>query len=201
MLRFAITGGSLGARDNPESERQKRLIASCAALAAQGIDYILIREKDLAASPLTQLSRAVIAAIRKTASPTRVLIARRPDLAKAIGADGVHLSAAPGELTPNDVRRLIPNAFVSVSCHTLEEVRRARDNGASAILFGPIFGKVVAGFEVAPGIGLDSLRQACTLAGDIPVFALGGITTQNSAACIASGASGIAAIRMFFPVA
>jgi thiamine-phosphate pyrophosphorylase len=198
MLIFAITDRRLGAPGNPESERQKRLAATCAALASQGIDYLLIREKDLAAGPLAELSRNIIAAIRNTGA-TKVLIARRPDIAIAVHADGVHLSAAPGELTPGDVRRLIPAAFVSISCHTLEEVQRARDLGASAILFGPIFGKVVAGIEVVPGIGLAPLRQACAVAGDTPVFALGGITAENSATCISAGASGIAAIRMFFP--
>jgi len=206
MLRFAITDRSAGspdnpASDNPESERQRRLIASCAALAIQGIDFLLIREKDLADAPLAALSRAIIAAINNTGASTRTLIARRPDIALAVSADGVHLSAAPGGLTPGDVRRLIPNAFVSVSCHTLEEVQRARDLGASAILFGPIFGKVLAGLEVVPGIGIDPLRQACILAANTPVFALGGITPDNSAACISAGASGIAAIRMFFPEA
>ena len=203
MLRFAITDRSAGspdnpASDNPESERQRRLIASCAALAIQGIDFLLIREKDLADAPLAALSRAIIAAIHETGSSIKVLISRRLDIALAVRAHGVHLSAAPGELTPDYVRRLIPNAFVSVSCHSLDDVRRARDNGASAILFGPIFGKVVAGVEAVPGVGLDLLRHACTLAGNTPVFALGGITTDNAAACTSVGASGIAAIRMFF---
>ncbi len=74
----------------------------------------------------------------------------------------------------------------------------ARDNGASAILFGPVFGKFAGGQEVVPALGLDLLRQACTLAGSTPVFALGGITSADIPACAAAGASGIAAIRMFF---
>ena len=200
MFRFAITDRRLTApgEELPEAELRERLVARCAELAALGVDFVLIREKNLAAGSLTQPSRAIVTSIRNTGASTKVLIARRPDIAIAVAADGVHLSAAPGELTPGDVRRLIPNAFVSVSCHTLEEVQRARDLGASAILFGPIFGKVVAGVEVVPGIGLEPLRHACTLAGDTPVFALGGITTVNAAACISAGAAGIAGIRMFF---
>jgi thiamine-phosphate pyrophosphorylase len=200
MLRFAITDRHLGvpAGDRSKPGIEQHLIARCAALAAQGIDYLLIREKDLAAGELVVLSRNILAAVRTANPATKVLIARRPDIALAIGTDGVHLSAATGELTPGDVRQLMPNAFISVSCHTLAEVERARDLGASAILFGPIFGKDINGVEVVHGIGLDQLREACTVAGDIPIFALGGITEATIPACKSAGASGIAAIRLFF---
>jgi thiamine-phosphate pyrophosphorylase len=136
--------------------------------------------------------------VRDGNAATRILVAGRPDVAMAVYADGVHLSAAPGELTPGQVRRLMPEAFVTVSCHGLAEVERARDGAASAILFGPVFGKTVAGVEVAAGIGLKALRQACAAAGDVPVWALGGVTETNSEDCVAAGASGVAAIRMFF---
>jgi len=39
------------------------------------------------------------------------------------------------------------------------------------------------------------LREACQA--KIPVFALGGVTVKNAAACLDAGAAGIAAIRLF----
>jgi thiamine-phosphate pyrophosphorylase len=128
-----------------------------------------------------------------------VLVAQRLDVALAVGADGVHLSAAAGELTVSQVRILMPEAFVSVSCHALDEVRLARDGGASAVLFGPVFGKTVDRVEVVPGVGLKALRAACEAAGDMPALALGGVGERNAASCVEAGASGVAAIRMFFP--
>ena len=201
MMRFAITDRRLGLEAEEQADElglQRRLVEACAAVALDGVDTLLIREKDLPAGQVVLLSRRIVAAVRSANPATKILIARRPDVALVTVAEGVHLSAAPGELTPAQVRRLLPQAFVSISCHTLAEVERARDQSASAILFGPVFGKVVAGKEVVPGVGLDLLREACALAAGVPVLALGGVTRVNTPACLAAGAAGIAAIRLFF---
>ena len=201
MLRFAITDRHLSFQPDEqksEYEVERRLIAACAGVAGTGVDYLLIREKDLAAGELVRLSRGIIAAVRATNSATQILIARRPDVTLVSGADGVHLSAAPGELTPAQVRRLMPEAFVSVSCHTPAEVEHAREQAASAILFGPVFGKMIDGEQVVPGAGVDLLRRACEFADPVPVLALGGVTPANTDACLAAGAAGIAGIRLFF---
>jgi thiamine-phosphate pyrophosphorylase len=60
------------------------------------------------------------------------------------------------------------------------------------ILFSPIFEKLSHQTQ-----GLEGLRQACAAAQGIPVFALGGVTAANAAECIAAGATGVAAIRLF----
>ena len=48
-----------------------------------------------------------------------------------------------------------------------------------------------------PGQGLEQLHAACIAAAPVPVYALGGVTLENAAACIAAGAAGIAGIRLF----
>ena len=87
--------------------------------------------------------------------------------------------------------------IITVSCHTLEEVRRARVYQADAILFAPVFEKIIAGQSIIPGQGLDQLRAACLAAAPIPVYALGGVTLENAATCLDAGAAGIAGIRPF----
>ena len=87
---------------------------------------------------------------------------------------------------------------MSVACHSVEEVAAARMAGASAALFGPVFGKHVGGAQVVEGLGLEALRKACVAAGKMPVVALGGIERGNAPACAAAGAAGVAGIRMFF---
>lgn len=197
MLRYAITDGRLSfSRDHDPAET---LAKRCAELARQGVEFVLVREKKLAAGELAHTVRTVLTAVRAVGSGTRVLVAGRVDVAVAVGVDGVHLSGQPGELSPMQVRRLMPEAFVSVSCHSLDDVRKARDGGASAVLFGPVFGKRVDGVEVTEGVGLEALRAACEAAGEMPVFALGGVGERNSASCVEVGAKGVAAIRMFFP--
>jgi thiamine-phosphate pyrophosphorylase len=88
---------------------------------------------------------------------------------------------------------------ISRSCHTLADVGLAVDDGVDAILFGPVFGKVQDGVVVVPWVGLDMLRNACELAPG-SVFALGGLTAENAADCVAAGAVGIAGIRLFASV-
>jgi thiamine-phosphate pyrophosphorylase len=216
MLRYAITGRLRFAADEPA--RQAALLVQAARLAADGIDFIQLREKDLSAAALAALARRLLATLR--ADPThpapRLLINSRADIAIATCADGVHLTSAPGSLTPAQVRTLyaaasLPEPIVSLSCHTLAEVARAAsfapDERPTLILFGPVFEKVIAedrapekslgDKKISPGTGLDLLRAACAAAAPIPVLALGGINRCNTDSCLDAGAAGVAAIRLF----
>jgi thiamine-phosphate pyrophosphorylase len=203
-IRYAITDRTQYAEN--ETERHAALVAQAARLAAGGIEYIQLREKDLPVKDLIGLARDILSAIRQqiaaAGSGTRLLINSRADVALAAGADGVHLPSGEEQLRPEQVRWLFERAgaakpVVSVSCHTLAEVRRAREGGADLILFGPVFEKTVRGETLVPGTGLEALREACAAAGDTPSLALGGVTAPNFATTIAAGARGIAAIRLF----
>jgi thiamine-phosphate pyrophosphorylase len=201
MLRYAITDRKLF--DANEEQRQDALVLAARRWAASGVNFVQIREKDLAAGALADLSRRVMAVVRATAGTTKVLVNSRADVAAAVGADGAHLTSAPGELTVSQVRRVYEEAgmaspVVTVSCHSLEEVRRvATQQQPEAILFGPVFEKSVDGAVVVQGVGLERLRAACDAAGPVRVFALGGVTERNAVDCTAAGAAGVAAIRMF----
>jgi thiamine-phosphate pyrophosphorylase len=200
MLRYAITSRALYSGD--EREKQAALLREASRWAADGIDIIQLREKDLGAADIASLARKILSSIRQKNSPTKLLINSRLDIALATGAHGVHLTAAPDELTPAHVRSLYAAAnlltpVITVSCHTLEDVRRARENQADAILFAPVFEKILAGQNVTPGRGIGELRDACRAASPIPVYALGGVTLENAPSCLAAGAAGIAGIRLF----
>jgi thiamine-phosphate pyrophosphorylase len=206
MLRYAITDRVRFAAAEPG--RREALLQHARHCAAVGIHFLQLREKDLPAHDLASLARAMLAVFNTQGrSRTRLLINSRADVAIATRADGVHLTSREGELTPTQVRSLYAHAglsepVVSVSCHTLAEVDRARSTGASLILFGPVFQKTIAdasGGEtlIAAGAGLEALRAACAGSGKIPVLALGGITEADAAACLAAGAAGVAGIRLF----
>jgi thiamine-phosphate pyrophosphorylase len=149
-----------------------------------GVDLIQIREKDLAARELFQFTLTVLEVRAREINPQarpKILINSRADIARVTGADGVHLpSAAP--------RETLPGLLVGRSCHTLEEVLAAK---ADLITFGPVF--------VSPGKGaargLEELTAVCRAVRN--VYALGGITWENAASCMAAGATGIAGIRLF----
>jgi len=153
---------------------------------------------------------------------TALLINSRTDVALSVNADGVHLRSedvSPEEVRmvwkcatdlcraglPFDKRRTCPESaekagsasqlsrqgpLIAVSCHSPEDVARAAADKATFAVFAPVFEK-----KNANPAGFENLRQACEA--KIPVLALGGITLDNARSCLAAGASGIAAIRLF----
>jgi thiamine-phosphate pyrophosphorylase len=200
MIRYAITGDTFTPAD-------------ATRLAADGVDFIQLRDKRSSAAELIHLARTILDELKPYPS-TRLLINSCADVALAAGAHGVHLTSNPNELTPQQVRHLYlgapfigspiadewddePLPLTSTSCHTLDDVTRAHALGADLILFGPVFEKRVANLHITDGSGLDLLHRACLAASGTPVLALGGITHENTAACLAAGAAGIAAIRLF----
>lgn len=205
MLRCAITDSTSIAED-PASRRTKLLEQArrwARRSALDGIDLVQLREKHLEAGALLQLAQGMLQILRANgASQTKLLINSRVDVAIAAGADGVHLTSRPGELTPEQVRAVFAHAgrpapVVSVSCHMLDEVQQAKENRADCILFGPVFEKRIDGELIREGLGMDLLREACKLAEPIPILALGGVTEENTPLCLQAGAAGIAAIRLF----
>jgi thiamine-phosphate pyrophosphorylase len=146
-------------------------------------DYIQIREKDLSARELAELTRRAVAVTK-----TPILVNSRADIARVAGAAGVHLPG--GSIAPQQFRPLVQ--AVAVSCHTLNEVRMAEEEGADFVVFGPVFETPGKG----PSVGLATLQEAVK-AVRIPVLALGGVTEANANLCILHGAAGIAGIRMF----
>jgi thiamine-phosphate pyrophosphorylase len=213
MLRYAITSRALYPGNEQvegeqveqqiaEQQKQAALLAEAARWIADGIDFIQLREKDLPGAALATLARNLLETIARAASPTRLLINSRPDIALATGALGVHLTSSPDELSPIQIRDLFlsahaPNPLITLSCHNLAEVHRARPLQVDAILFAPVFEKPLAEGENLPGQGLDQLRAACLAADPIPVFALGGVTPENTPECLKAGAAGVAGIRLF----
>jgi thiamine-phosphate pyrophosphorylase len=200
MFRYAITSRALFPGD--EFQRQAALVGQASRWIADGIDFIQLREKDLPGVAVAAIAREILQAIALAASPTRLLLNSNAEIAVATGVHGAHLPSGAGELSPAEVRRLyaeagLPAPIVTVSCHTLEEVRRARDYQVDGILFAPVFEKAVDGEIVTPGRGLELLRAACLAASPTPVYALGGVTLQNASLCLDAGAKGIAGIRLF----
>ena len=128
-------------------------------------------------------------------SITRLLVNDRFDIARAAGAHGVHLTSR--SLPASVVRQSCGEDFlIGVSTHSLETALDARAAGADFIVFGPVFETESKRAYGAPQ-GLDKLREVANALQGFPVLAIGGINLQNSAECLHTGASGIAAISLF----
>ena len=159
---------------------------------AAGVTWIQIREKDLAARALFDLAEAAL----RVPNPhgAKILVNTRVDVALAAGAAGVHLPA--GSPAPRIWRGITPGGFlIGVSCHAIEDVVQAEAGGADYALFGPVFPPISKISDLEPR-GLDGLARAAA-AVRIPVLALGGVTRENSAACVLAGAAGVAGISTF----
>jgi thiamine-phosphate pyrophosphorylase len=147
----------------------------------------MLREKDLDARPLLDLALALRRVTERRGA--MLLINDRLDVARAAGADGVHLPAAG--LPPGRVRQAWPGALIGVSTHHAHEVRRAGEAGATYATFGPVF-DTPSKRPFGPPKGLEALAAAC---GPLPLVALGGIDPPGAARARAAGASAVACIR------
>jgi thiamine-phosphate pyrophosphorylase len=159
-----------------------------------GVHFIQLREKDLDAPSLLSLVQEISTRINHRRSKL-LLNVPAPEwaaLAGAAGADGVHLAGRPRPDAAAAVRQSFPEAIISLPCHSLDDVAMAVVQRVDLILFSPVFEKLSNQTQ-----GLEGLRQACAAAQGIPVFALGGVTAANAVECVAAGATGIAAIRLF----
>lgn len=206
MLLYYITDRTRFA--GSETERRGALLRKVAEASRAGVDYIQLREKDLMTRELERLATEAIHAVRENASVTKLLINGRADVSLACDADGVHLPA--GELAASEVRALWMKCsdrepLISVSAHSVADVRYAEAHGANFAVLAPIFEKVQANTS---GIGIDVVRVACAESGisdnveapyrgGFAVLALGGVNLGNARACIEAGAAGVAGIRLF----
>jgi thiamine-phosphate pyrophosphorylase len=194
MMLYYITDRS--GFNGTESERYAALLRRIAEAARAGVDTIQLREKDLGPAELELLARESLHVIRDNSAETKLLINTHADIARAVGADGVHLTA--DSLPAAEVRALWlhhtrQHPLISVSAHSVADALRAESNGASFVLLAPIFEKTATS---AKGIGLNVLREACA-ASQIPVLALGGVNLTNARDCLDAGAPGVAGIRLF----
>ncbi len=207
-LLYYITDRTAFPGDEPT--RRRRLLEKISEAARAGVDYIQLREKDLPTRDLELLAKEAVRIIAQLKTENRelrtaLLINSRVDVALAIEADGVHLRST--DISPQEVRTiwiecgagtparqlLPPDPLIAVSCHSPAEVIQAATQAATFAVFAPIFEKKdIPGAQPA---GLKLLHEACRTS--IPVLALGGITLANAHSCLAAGAAGIAAIRLF----
>jgi thiamine-phosphate diphosphorylase len=175
----------------PAARTDRQLVAEATAWLADaiaaGIDLIQIREHDLEAAALRELTRAVVSLCAGTS--TRVLVNNRADVALVAGAHGVHLRDDHWPATR--VRALQPSWILGRSVH--DGTIAASHEAVDFVVFGAVFGS--AG---KPARGVDALRAVVT-ASPVPVVAIGGITPANATLATAAGAAGVAAISLFLP--
>src|SRR6185295_14658557 len=81
-------------------------------------------------------------------------------------------------------------AWRTAAVHSSEAAVRAERAGATAVVFGSVY---EPGSKPGSAAGIEALREAVA-ATALPVYAIGGITPERVAGCIAAGASGVAVV-------
>lgn len=153
-----------------------------------GVDCVQLRDKSGSGLALYSQAEELIRDARETGG--WVVLNDRVDVALATHAHGVHLSA---QSLPVHAAVQLANGSLVVgrSVHSLTEAQQAAAEGADYVTFGHVF--PTTSHPGLPPHGLDELRDIVH-AVDVPVLAIGGITTANLDAVLATGCAGIAVI-------
>ena len=128
----------------------------------------------------------------RTVGPDRgtaqVIVHARPDLARAVAADGVQLRRQ--DLSPADARAVLGPGWIGVSVPDRAEAEAAIEEGADYLVAGNVFES--PSHPGRPGKGTGWLQEICSLGR--PVVAIGGITPDRAIQVREAGSWGVAAI-------
>ena len=176
---YALTLASKHGVD-AELERLEKAVLS-------GLQLIQVRDKTLLPAERLRLAKGVMA-LAKDHTDVCVLINNDEELARSVGAHGLHLSS-------NRLRLLTQRPdfeWVAASCHSAEELAMAAAFGLDFAVLSPVL--PTATHPEAEGMGWDTFaRQIARCA--LPIFALGGMHSKSLETAMEHGAHGIAQMR------
>jgi len=151
-----------------------------------GLKLIQVREKSLSGPDLEKFASEVIALAKPYQA--KVMINADVDLAKRLGADGVHL---PSHQLMTFTEKPV-GLLLAASCHTQAEMLQAQKLGADFVVLAPVLptashpGALVLGWQQFSALLKDSA---------MPVYALGGMQPQDMQTALEHGAHGISMQR------
>lgn len=180
---------------------------SCEALAhgrsdRQWLDGVLaggagmVQLRDKHSSDRLLLEKALYFRARTREAGALFIINDRVDIALLADADGVHVGQQ--DLPPAELRRIVPEMLIGISCNSREDVVElargggVESNAASYYNIGPLFStKTKVGLREFLGLeAVADFQSLCSL----PFTVMGGIKEQHVADLLALGASRIAVV-------
>lgn len=157
-----------------------------------GASMVQVREKDLDGDQFEKEARELLKICRAYGVP--MLVNDRVDIAKKIGADGVHLGQE--DMPISKAREILgPDAIIGGTAKTVAQAQEAEREGASYLGSGAVFGSKSK--RDAKAISLDRLDDICG-AVSIPVVAIGGVNKENIDRLAGTGVAGVAVIEGIF---
>jgi thiamine-phosphate pyrophosphorylase len=153
-----------------------------------GVTSVQLREKNLPESECIALGKSIHAITRASGIP--LIINDSPAIAKAAGAEGVHLGQEDGNIC--HARALLgDDAIIGVTAKSIEQAVEAEKNGADYLGVGALF--TSKSKSTALQISFDTFDSIVS-AVKIPVVAIGGISAENVSALQGHRMAGVAVI-------
>lgn len=165
---------------------EQRFFAMLENALDQGVRLIQVREKQLDPRALEAFASRVVGLCQPCGA--RVPLNGDVAMAQAIGADGVHLSAARLLSTIAKPHGLL----CAASCHSAEELAQAAGLGLDFVLLSPVM-RTLSHPDTAP-LGWAQFSYLLNEY-PLPVYALGGLQPADMVSAWAHGAHGIAMQR------
>lgn len=157
--------------------------------ADAGVRLLQYRNKSAAAKNVFETSQRL--ATRLGPRGVSFIVNDRPDIAALTGATGVHVGQ--DDLDVEAARSVVgSNKWIGVSTHNIEQFRQALTTSADYVAVGPVFPTSTKA-NPEPTIGVEFIRHIRGLT-DKPIVAIGGITLENAAQVIQSGADSVAVV-------
>jgi len=161
-----------------------------AQLSDCGATLIQLREKIDPPSRFYADAEAALRVARERG--VKIIINDRVDIALALNADGVHLGRE--DLAPEAARRILGDtAIIGFSTHNIEQARLAAQMPVDYVAIGPIFSTATKR-STNPPVGLEGLKPVRQVVGDLPLVAIGGITSENFKMVLQAGADAVSVI-------
>ncbi len=125
-------------------------------------------------------------------SNTLFVINDRPDIAKIVDADVLHLGQE--DISYKDATIIVGNDFkIGISTHNLEQLKQAHNFKLNYVGFGPIFNTTTKE-KPDPVVGISTLKEALKIS-KLPLVAIGGIFPENIDDVLQAGAKNICTVR------
>ena len=157
-----------------------------------GATFVQLREKTLSKDAVIKEAVLLKALCRKYGVP--FVIDDDVDVAKRVGADGVHVGQK--DMALKNARALLgADAIIGVSAQNVVQAVRAERDGADYLGVGAVFSTQTK--RDAEAVPYETLRAICESV-SIPVIAIGGITKDNVRRLKDSGICGVAVISALF---
>ena len=168
---------------------ERGLIETALAAVRGGATLVQLRDPVAKAGALVEQARALVAALEPFDVP--LIVNDRPDVAHAVGAAGVHVGQ--GDLPPQAARAILgPDAIIGLSITHPDELAAVPWDAVDHLGVGPVVSRGVKPDATEP-MGVAGLAE-CVRRARRPVVAIGGMTAEVAADCIAAGADGLAVV-------